>query len=147
MSEAKVIFILDGVNLTIQCTIEDKIQDICKRYSTKINKNINSLLFLYEGNKVNFDLCFKDQANFVDKNNHQMKILVSKCDEKDNCDKLNEIKLSNNKNVENVCSDYNNTKSNNKKVLNTINKKYNSENVDYLKDVNLLRNIKSEYFF
>ena len=56
--------------------------DICKNYSTKINKNINSLIFLYEGNKVNFELSFKEQANNIDRNNNQMKILVSECDEK-----------------------------------------------------------------
>ena len=54
MSRANVIFTLDGVNLTIQCTTEDKMKDICKNYSTKINKNMNSLLFLYEENEVNF---------------------------------------------------------------------------------------------
>ena len=76
MSEASVLFTLDEVNLTIQCTIEDKMEYICKSYSTKINKNINSLLFLYEGNKVNFNLSFKEQAKDIDRNNHQMKILV-----------------------------------------------------------------------
>ena len=96
MSEANVIFTLDGVNLTIQCTTEDKMKDICKSYSTKINKNMNSLLFLYEGNKVNFKLSFKEQANDKDRNNNQMKILVSKCDEKNNLnsEKLDEIMLS-----------------------------------------------------
>ena len=82
MSEANVIFTLDGVNLTIQCTKEDKMKEICKSYSNKINKNIDSLIFLYEGNKVNFELSFKEQANNIDRNNNQMKILVSECDEK-----------------------------------------------------------------
>ena len=97
MSETKVIFSLDGVNLTIQCRREEKMKDLCERYSTKINKNMNSLLFLYEGNKVNFKLSFKEQANDKDRNNNQMKILVSKCDEKNNLNsgKLDEIILSN----------------------------------------------------
>ena len=82
MSEESVIFTLDGVNLTIHCTKEEKMKDICKRYSTKINKNMNSLIFLYEGNEVNFDLNFREQANFTDRNNHQMKILVNECDAK-----------------------------------------------------------------
>ena len=82
MSEANVIFFLNGENLTILCTTEYKMNDICKNYSTKINKNINSLIFLYEGNKVKFELSFKEQANNIDRNNNQMKILVSECDEK-----------------------------------------------------------------
>ena len=99
MSEANVFFSLDGVNLTIQCTTEDKMKDTCKSYSTKINKNMNSLLFLYEGNKINFELSFKEQANYIDRNNHQMNILVSECEEKNNLisENLNKIISSNNK--------------------------------------------------
>ena len=99
MSEANVLFTLDGVNLTIQCKTEDKMKDICKSYSTKINKNMNSLIFLYEGNKVNFDLSFIEQANFIDRNNYQMKILVYESDKKNNLNskKLDEIILSRNK--------------------------------------------------
>ena len=99
MSEANVIFSLNGKNLTIQCKTEDKMNDICKNYSTKINKNINSLLFFYEGNKVNFNLSFEEEANSIDRNNHQMKILVSEYNEKNNLnsEKLDEIILSNSK--------------------------------------------------
>ena len=107
MSEAKVIFSLDGINLTIQCTTNDKMKDIIKRYLTKINKNINSLMFLYGGNKVNYELSFEEQASFIDRNSHEMNILVNKneenriicpkCGEKIylNTEKLNELKLSN----------------------------------------------------
>ena len=76
MSDVIVIFTLDGVNLTINCTIEDKMKNICENYSNKINKNMNSLIFLYGGNKINFDLSFEDQVNSIDRNNNEMKILV-----------------------------------------------------------------------
>ena len=33
----------------IQCTSKDKIIDIFKKYSTKIEKDLNSLVFLYRG--------------------------------------------------------------------------------------------------
>ena len=78
MTDANVIFTLNGINLTIQCTIDDKMEDICKNYSIKINKNMNFLSFLYRENKVIFDLSFKEQANIIDRNNHEMKILVNK---------------------------------------------------------------------
>ncbi len=96
MSKANVLFTLNGINLTIKCTQEDKMKVICKNYSAEINKNFESLIFLYEGNKVNFELSFKEQANYIDRNNHQMKILVSECDEKNNLnsEKLDEIKNS-----------------------------------------------------
>ena len=39
---------------------------------------MNSLLFLYEGNKVNFGLSFKEQTNLIDRKNNEMKVLVNK---------------------------------------------------------------------
>ena len=109
MSEANAIFILDGKDLTIKCTMDDKMEDICKNYSTKINTNVDSLLFLYEGNEINYRLSFKEQANSVDRNNHKIKIYVYKiednimicpeCGEKIdlNYEKLDEIILYNDK--------------------------------------------------
>ena len=47
MSEALVKFNLEGINMTIQCTKEEKMNNICQRYITKVQRNINSLLFLY----------------------------------------------------------------------------------------------------
>ena len=76
MSEARVIFTLDGDNLTIQCSNMDKMRDICQKYATKINKNIDSLVFLYGGNQINFNLSFNEQSNSLDRNNNLMKVLV-----------------------------------------------------------------------
>ena len=118
MSEANAIFTLNGVNSIIKCTTVDKMKDICKNYLTKIDKNMDSLIFLYRGNTVNFDLSFKEQANIIDKNNHEMKILVNK-----------------NENIDN-----------NIKISNIIKSKSNSENVYCLKKENLLDNIKSMFF-
>ena len=78
MEDTKVIFELDGNNLIIQCSGQDKMKDICQKYATKIDKNIDSLLFLYEGNKINLELTFSNQANSIDRNNGEMKILVNK---------------------------------------------------------------------
>ena len=51
-------------------------RDICQKYAKKINKVINSLLFLYEGNQINFESSFNSQANHKDKINNEMKIFV-----------------------------------------------------------------------
>ena len=121
MSEVNAIFTLDGLNLTIKCTTEDKMKNICENYSNKINKNMNSLIFLYGGNKVNFDLSFEEQVNSIDRSINEMKILVI----------LNE----------------NNTKSiKNKTISNNIIRKSISGSVDCLKNGNLLDNIKSNFF-
>ena len=92
MSEANVVFILDKANLTIQCSTEDKMRDVCQKYSSQIKKKMNSLLFLYRENQVNFELSFKDQANNIDRYIHKMKILVynfncPECKEKNNLNK------------------------------------------------------------
>ena len=76
MSEALVIFNLEGINMTIQCTKEEKMKNICQRYATKVQRNINSLLFLYGGNQLNLELSFEEQANSIDVSNNEMKVLV-----------------------------------------------------------------------
>ena len=78
MSEAKVVFILEDVELSIQCSSKDKMKDICQKYAAKIGTNINSLIFLYGGNQLNFNLNFKDQANILDKISKEMHVLVYK---------------------------------------------------------------------
>ena len=76
MSNANVVFTLDGIDVTIQCSQNEKMRDICQRYANKIQTNLNSLLFLYGENKLNYELSFKDQINSIDKNNNIMKVLV-----------------------------------------------------------------------
>ena len=110
MSKANVIFTLEGNALPVQCTTEDKIKDICQRYSTKVEANLKSLLFLYGGSQLNFELKFKEQANSCDKVTNEMKVLVyktitdeficPKCGEKTkfNIDKIDEL-ISSNKNI------------------------------------------------
>ena len=78
MSAAKIIFDLNDIKVSIQCSQEDKIKDICQKYATKIKSNINSLLFLYGGNQINMELKFKEQANLIDINNKEMNVLVYK---------------------------------------------------------------------
>ena len=114
MSKAIVIFTLEGNDLPIQCTTNDKIIDICQRYSTKIETNLNYLLFLYGGNQLNFELRFNEQANSIDKINNEMNVLVyktindsflcPKCGEKIkyNREKIDELILSNNNIIDNI---------------------------------------------
>ena len=106
MSEAKIIFNLDGRDIIIQCSIEDKIKDICQKFGTKIESNVNSLIFLYGGNQMNMELKFKEQANLMDIDRKEMKVLVYKkenddficphCNKKIQLEKIDDIILSNN---------------------------------------------------
>ena len=102
MSNASVIFSFEGENILIQCSKEDKMKDICQKYSNKIKKNINTLVFLYGGNQLNFNLKLKDVI--TDKEINEIKVLVysnesdeficPKCGEKIkfNTEKINDIK-------------------------------------------------------
>ena len=108
MSEANVVFTYMGEDMEIQCMKEQKMKDICKKYSYKIEKHINTLIFMYNGNIINLELSFEEQANSMDRNNRRMHILVynkdtdeficPKCGEKIqlNTEKLDEIILLNN---------------------------------------------------
>ena len=104
MLGANVIFTLDGVPLSIQCNENDVMKDICQKYANKIQKNINSLVFLYGGNQLNLNLKFKDVI--IDKESKEIKVLVylngfdeficPKCGEKIklNTEKIDNIILS-----------------------------------------------------
>ena len=81
MAKVNVIFSFESNNIIIQCSNEDKMKDICQIFATKINLNINSLIFLYGGNQINFGLRFKEQANSFDKDNNEMRIVVTRADE------------------------------------------------------------------
>ena len=74
MLGVNVVFTLDGVPLSIQCNENDVMKDICQKYANKIQKNINTLVFLYGGNQLNFNLKFKDII--IDKESKEMKVLV-----------------------------------------------------------------------
>ena len=106
----KVIFSFNGIQTIIQCLKEDKMKNICNKYASKINININSLIFIYGANKINYELSFQEQANSIDKERNEMNILVykeeneneikcPKCGEIIKIDKFeNIIKLNNNQN-------------------------------------------------
>ena len=77
MSNEKVIFTLDGVNVTIECSKEDKIGDICQKFAEKIDNNINSLSFSHKGNQLDFKLSFMELLNNTDSNSNELNIIVS----------------------------------------------------------------------
>ena len=121
MSEAKVIFIFIKENekketkeekISIQCTTDETMKDICEKFLNKIiYKNIDSLIFLYEGTQINFKSKFVEQVNPQDKKNimnifvYQKEIFISPKSRqkiKLNNPKLEEIKLSNDELIESI---------------------------------------------
>jgi len=78
---AKVIFMFKGIQTTIQCLKEDKMETICKKFTTKVDQNINSLCFIYNGTQINFKLSFEQKANYLDKDSNTMNVLVAEVDQ------------------------------------------------------------------
>ena len=64
---ATVVFIFERESMPIQCLKTEKMKDICTKFSFRIMESINSLLFLYNGDKVKYELTFNEQANSFDK--------------------------------------------------------------------------------
>ena len=155
---AKVEFIFKGIPTTIQCFKEDKMKDICRKFVSKINVDINSLFFLYGGKTINMDLSFNQISNSIDNSNKKMNILVyqneneilicPKCGAKIKFDTklIDDISSSNNDiedilnglkiQVENVINDILNQKSTNyiKSQLKNINIIINNVNLEIKKN-------------
>ena len=64
---SKVIFLFNGLEIIIQCNKDEKMKEICKRFALKTNNEINNIYFLYNGNKINEELKFNEQAKKEDK--------------------------------------------------------------------------------
>ena len=74
----EVIFYYEGNNISIQCNKNEKKKDIIEKFLTKIEKNGNdNVHFLYNGNTINYESIFMEQANNIDKNRNQMNIKVN----------------------------------------------------------------------
>ena len=71
---ALVIFMFKGIKTIIQCLKEDKMENICKKFSTKIDQDINSLYFIYNRTQINLKLSFEQQANYLDKESNIMNV-------------------------------------------------------------------------
>ena len=149
MTKAKVIFNFEGVDVTIQCSKEEPMKDICQKYVNKIDKNINSLIFLYGGNQLNFNLNFNQQANSLDKERNIMKILVYKNEDNECiCPKCGEKIKFNTEKIDDIILSINNSRD----AINSI--KFSIDNIIkissdnfvniQLKSVNVLLNTLNE---
>ena len=145
MTQAKVIFNFEGIDVTIQCLTNEKIKDICQRYLNKIGKSINELIFLYGGNQLNYNINFKEQANVIDRERNIMKVLVYKKEQNENiCPKCGEkIKINTDK-IDDIILSINNIKdtiNGTKSIIDNIIRS-SSDNLmnNQLKSVNLVLN-------
>ena len=64
---SEVIFSYKGNQTRIQCDENEKMKNICIRFSIKLNIDINKLYFLYNGDKLNEELKLIDITKGIDK--------------------------------------------------------------------------------
>ena len=135
---ATIVFIYEGISTIIQCSKEQKMKYICDKYCNKINLNIDSLLFLYGGTKLNMDKKFEEYSK-----ENTMKILVyknenelcSKCGKILDNKKINNLILSN----DNINSSLIGLKSQMDNIINDNNKQIN-EIINQLRNINYIIN-------
>ena len=89
---AEIDFNFKNSRTRIQCEINDTLKEISKKFAAKLEVDVNSLFFIYDGKKINEDLTFYNLANTLDKERKKISILVF---EDDNTidDKKNIIKI------------------------------------------------------
>ncbi len=59
-------FSFNGKETKIQCNAKEKLEDIFKRYAFKIEKDINKIYFVYNGEIINKNVTFSQLANVTE---------------------------------------------------------------------------------
>ena len=105
------------LNENMKCDINERIINVFKAYSKKIGIYLNSLYFLYNGDKINdFEKIFDQIISKDNKINKKIKILVYKINEDNDkmnvyfseVDTINRLTCSKNEAIKNVCERYEN---------------------------------------
>ena len=73
---AQIDFIYTGIKYNIQCQEEDKIINAILKFLTKASKKKEEIGFIYNGDKLDEELTFKEAANNLDKISKLMKVVV-----------------------------------------------------------------------
>ena len=117
-------FVYDEKTIIIECKSDDKMEEICKNLCKEIKKDINSLTFIYDNQKIKNKFTFIEQANIFDKELNNMLILVFENDylkELNNQKNKNEITLIYRIDDEKNLSDEENEEENEENEENKIN--------------------------
>ena len=69
-------FYFQGNIISIQCKQNEKIKEIYQKFGLKIQKDINSLQFLYNGTIINDKKIIEEILSIEDKNRNKMDILL-----------------------------------------------------------------------
>ena len=70
-----------GTTINIQCSENDLLNNICKKFSEKTGTDLNTLYFLYSSNLIDDKLTFTECANLEDRRRKKMNVLVKEKNE------------------------------------------------------------------
>ena len=73
---SKVIFNYKGKEEAIECSKDERMKDICQRFSLKSKIDLNRIYFIYNGNRINEEVYYNQLINEEDRNKNVMNILV-----------------------------------------------------------------------
>ena len=73
---SKVEFNHNGNYTIILCQENERMEEICKRYTYKSLIDINNVYFLYNGNQINLQLTYNQIVNDIDRQREMMSVLV-----------------------------------------------------------------------
>ena len=77
MSQAIVIFNYKNIRTGISCIESEKMINICERFASKIQEDVNKLDFIYNGDLINKELKYEDQVDEIDKREYIMNLIVN----------------------------------------------------------------------
>ena len=69
-------FNYDGIKTTIQSDENNTMKDIINKFLSKTETKENNLNYLYNGDQINIEQTFKEQANTIDQRRNRMSIVV-----------------------------------------------------------------------
>ena len=73
---AEVIFIYNGLSITIQCQKDENLKDICQRFEDKVNEELSKIYFIYGGKIIHINQTFNNIYKEYNKDVNIIKILV-----------------------------------------------------------------------
>ena len=91
---SEIFFFYQSTKTMIECKKDELMKEICQKFANKVGININDLYFLYNGNKINENNTFAQQAISEDNTRNKMNIYVYECNDlktKENKVKSNDI--------------------------------------------------------
>ena len=71
---ANAIFSYRNNKIVIQCNSDDKMVNICKKFSVKIGEDVNSKIYIYNGNLLNLDLTYGQQIQNTNDPEEEIKV-------------------------------------------------------------------------